>query len=155
MRCPFCSAKDTKVMDSRSLKEGLSIRRRRRCEHCTRRFTTYETIEVTMPQVVKQDGRREAYERAKAKSGIMKACQKRPISIEQIERVLDNIEKSLLEISQKEISSEIIGNKICMYLRNLDPVAYIRFASVYREFQDVDEFVNNIKDNELNFITKK
>lgn len=108
-----------------------------------------------MPQVVKQDGRREPYERSKVKSGIMKACQKRPVSIEQIERVLDNVEKSLLEISQKEVSSEVIGNKLCMYLRNLDPVAYIRFASVYREFQDVEEFVNDIKHNELNFVTKK
>lgn len=154
MRCPFCSAQDTKVVDSRILKEGLSVRRRRKCDSCKRRFTTYETIEINMPMVVKLDGRREAYIRNKIKSGISKACQKRPVSTEQIERVIDNIEKNILEISDKEISSKDIGNMVSMYLRNLDPVAYIRFASVYRKFQDVDEFVNDIKHDELNFSSK-
>lgn len=155
MRCPFCNAQDTKVVDSRNLKEGLSVRRRRKCDSCKRRFTTYETIEINMPMVAKLDGRREPYNRSKIKSGISKACQKRPVSIEQIERVIDNIEKNILEISDKEISSKDIGNMVSMYLRNLDPVAYIRFASVYRKFQDVDEFVNDIKHDELNFTSNQ
>lgn len=151
MRCPFCDSNDTKVVDSRLLKEGFSIRRRRRCEACTKRFTTYETIEISMPMVVKMDGRREPYKKEKIKGGLEKACQKRPISTDQIERLIENLEKNVLEINEKEISSIEIGKLIMMYLRNLDPVAYIRFASVYRKFQDVDEFVNNIKDEETNF----
>ena len=153
MRCPFCDSNDTKVVDSRLLKEGFSIRRRRRCDQCTKRFTTYETIEISMPVVVKMDGRREPYRREKIKGGLEKACQKRPISTDQLERLIENLEKNILEINEKEISSLDIGKLIMMYLRNLDPVAYIRFASVYRKFQDVDEFVNNIKDEENNFTT--
>lgn len=151
MRCPFCDSNDTKVVDSRLLKEGFSIRRRRRCDACTKRFTTYETIEISMPVVVKMDGRREPFRREKVMGGLEKACQKRPISTDQIERLIDNLEKNILEINEKEISSLDIGKLIMMYLRNLDPVAYIRFASVYRKFQDVDEFVNNIKSEEDNF----
>jgi len=153
MKCPFCNNNETKVIDSRLLKEGFSVRRRRKCESepCQRRFTTYESIEIQMPAVVKLDGRREPYKREKILLGLEKACQKRPISTDQIERVLDNIEKQILEITTKEISSKEIGNLVMMYLRNLDPVAYIRFASVYRKFQDVDEFVNDIKDDEVNF----
>lgn len=151
MRCPFCDSNETKVVDSRLLKEGFSIRRRRRCEQCTKRFTTYETIEISMPVVVKMDGRREPYRREKIKGGLEKACQKRPISTDQLERIVENLEKNILEINEKEISSLDIGKLIMMYLRNLDPVAYIRFASVYRKFQDVEEFVNNIKDEETNF----
>tara|TARA_B100001971_G_scaffold215182_1_gene259202 strand:+ start:145946 stop:146416 length:471 start_codon:yes stop_codon:yes gene_type:complete len=151
MRCPFCDSNDTKVVDSRLLKEGFSIRRRRRCDECTKRFTTYETIEISMPMVVKMDGRREPYKREKIKGGLEKACQKRPISTDQVDRLVENLEKNILEINEKEISSIEIGKLIMMYLRNLDPVAYIRFASVYRKFQDVEEFVNNIKDEETNF----
>lgn len=151
MHCPFCKTEDTKVVDSRILKEGFSIRRRRKCDSCKRRFTTYESIEINMPLVIKLDGRREAYNRTKIKTGITKACQKRPVSTEQIERAIDNIEKNILEISDKEVSSKDIGNMVSMYLRNLDPVAYIRFASVYRKFQDVEEFVNDIKHDEINF----
>jgi transcriptional repressor NrdR len=150
MKCPFCEAKETKVIDSRLLKEGLSVRRRRKCEECTRRFTTYETIEIQMPMVVKLDGRREAYNRDKIKSGIEKACQKRPIPTEQIGRIVDNIEKRILDITDKEIPSVDIGNLVMQFLRNLDPVAYIRFASVYRKFQDVEEFVHEIKMDESN-----
>lgn len=151
MRCPFCQSNETKVVDSRLLKEGFSIRRRRKCEKCEKRFTTYENIEISMPMVVKLDGRRETFLRDKVKSGLEKACQKRPISTDQIDRVVENIEKDILEINSKEVSSREIGNLIMMYLRNLDPVAYIRFASVYRKFQDVDEFVSNIKQEESNF----
>lgn len=151
MHCPFCDSGDTKVVDSRLLKEGFSIRRRRKCDQCTKRFTTYETIEISMPMVVKLDGRREPFKRDKIRSGLEKACQKRPISIDQIDRLIENLEKNILEISDKEISTVEIGKLIMMYLRNLDPVAYIRFASVYRKFQDVEEFVNNIKDEEGNF----
>lgn len=151
MHCPFCDSGDTKVVDSRLLKEGFSIRRRRKCDQCTKRFTTYETIEISMPMVVKLDGRREPFKRDKIKGGLEKACQKRPISMDQIDRLIENLEKNILEISDKEISTVEIGKLIMMYLRNLDPVAYIRFASVYRKFQDVEEFVNNIKDEEGNF----
>lgn len=155
MRCPFCEKSETKVVDSRILKEGLSVRRRRKCLECARRFTTYETIEIQMPMVVKVDGRRESYKRGKLRSGLDKACQKLPISTEQIDRLLENLEKNILEVSDKEISSTQIGQLVMMYLRNLDPVAYIRFASVYRKFQDVDEFVNELKFDENNFHLSK
>lgn len=148
MKCPFCQASDTKVIDSRNLKEGFSIRRRRKCESCKRRFTTYESIEINMPLVVKLDGRREPFKRIKIRSGIEKACQKRPVSTEQIDRIVENLEKSILEISDKEISTKDIGHLVMMYLRNLDPVAYIRFASVYRKFTDVEEFVHDIQHEE-------
>lgn len=151
MKCPFCEKNETKVVDSRLLKEGYSVRRRRRCEGCQRRFTTYETIEIQMPAVVKLDGRREPYRRAKIRGGLEKACQKRPISTDQVDRMVENLEKNILEISDKEVSTKDIGNLMMMYLRNLDPVAYVRFASVYRKFQDVDEFVNELKGEENNF----
>lgn len=155
MKCPFCEKNETKVVDSRLLKEGYSVRRRRKCEGCLRRFTTYETIEIQMPAVVKLDGRREPYRRDKIRGGLEKSCQKRPISTDQVDRMVENLEKNILEISDKEVSTKDIGNLMMMYLRNLDPVAYIRFASVYRKFQDVDEFVNELRDEETNFNTKK
>lgn len=151
MKCPFCDQSETKVVDSRLLKEGLSVRRRRKCETCEKRFTTYETIEVFMPNIVKVDGRREPYSRDKIYNGIEKACQKRPISTDQLERVVENVEKSILDLSTKEVKTDEIGRIVMMYLRNLDPVAYIRFASVYRNFQDVDEFVNGIQDEEQTY----
>lgn len=153
MRCPYCEKAETKVVDSRLLKEGLSVRRRRKCEGCEKRFTTYETIEINMPNIVKLDGRREAYRREKILSGIEKACQKRPIPTGQIDRIIENIEKQILDISEKEISTKEIGHIVMMYLRNLDPVAYIRFASVYRKFQDIEEFVSEIQHDEENFQT--
>jgi transcriptional repressor NrdR len=151
MKCPHCSAKDTRVLDSRNLKDGLMIRRRRKCDSCEKRFTTYETIEVTMPMIVKLDGRREEYNQEKIRSGITKACQKTTVSTAQIDRVIENIEKRMLEISDKEISSKELGNLVMMYLRHLHPAAYIRFASVYRKFQDVEEFVSDLKHDELIF----
>ena len=150
MKCPYCSAPDTKVLDSRNLDEGCVIRRRRKCEQCQKRFTTFETVELSMPMVIKRDGRRENYDRAKIQKGIEKAVEKRPISAIQIERVINNIEKAILDISDKEVKSQEIGNLVMMYLRHLDPVAYIRFAAVYRKFQDVDEFVNELKHDEFN-----
>jgi transcriptional repressor NrdR len=148
MKCPFCSAPDTKVLDSRNLEEGCVIKRRRKCESCQKRFTTFETIELSMPMVIKRDGRREAFQKEKIKSGIEKSCEKRPISSAQIERIIANIEKAILDISDKEILTKDIGNLVMMYLRHLDPVAYIRFAAVYRKFQDVEEFVNELKQDE-------
>lgn len=145
MKCPFCHATDTKVLDSRSLEEGLSIRRRRKCEACQRRFTTYESIEITMPMVVKNDGRRENFNRDKISSGINKACQKLPISTSHIEHMISTIEKTIFEISDKEITTKEIGKVVMNYLRNLDPVAFIRFASVYCTFKDIDEFFRDIK----------
>lgn len=150
MKCPYCSAPDTKVLDSRNLEEGCTIRRRRKCEACQKRFTTFETIELAMPMIIKRDGRREPYNQDKIKHGIQKACEKRPVSGIQIERILSNIEKAILDISDKEISTLEVGNLVMMYLRHLDPVAYVRFAAVYRKFQDVEEFVNELKHDEHN-----
>ena len=150
MKCPFCSAPDTKVLDSRNSDEGSVIRRRRKCEGCQKRFTTFETVELSMPMVIKRDGRREPYKREKIKGGLEKACEKRPISEIQKERVIHNIEKAILDISDKEIQTKDVGNLVMMYLRHLDPVAYIRFAAVYRKFQDVEEFVNELKHDEDN-----
>lgn len=148
MKCPYCSALDTKVLDSRNLEEGCTIRRRRKCESCQKRFTTFETIELSMPMVIKRDGRREPYKKDKIRFGIEKACEKRPVSAIQVDRIISNIEKAILDISDKEVQSKEIGNLVMMYLRHLDPVAYVRFAAVYRKFQDVEEFVNELKQDE-------
>lgn len=152
MNCPFCDTNNTKVLDSRLLKQGSSVRRRRECTNCERRFTTYESFEINMPFVIKLDGRREKFDQGKILAGIQKACEKRPISMTQIERVIDNIEKNILEISDKEIDSRSIGNLVIKYLRVLDPVAYVRFASVYQKFQDIEEFVNELRHEEEKFI---
>lgn len=152
MNCPFCEAKSTKVLDSRLLKQGNQVRRRRECSDCERRFTTYESFEVNMPLVIKLDGRRESYEHEKIRVGVQKSCEKRPISTAQIDRVIDNIEKNILEISDKEVHSRDIGNLVMKYLRVLDPVAYVRFAAVYRKFQDIEEFVSELRVDEKNFI---
>ena len=150
MKCPYCSADDTKVLDSRNLEEGSTIRRRRKCDTCQKRFTTFETVELSMPMVIKRDGRREPYRQEKIRTGILKACEKREIKTVQIDRIINNIEKSILDVSDKEIQSGDIGNLVMMHLRHLDPVAYIRFAAVYRKFQDVEEFVNELKHDEHN-----
>ena len=148
MNCPFCKAKETKVIDSRILDEGQKVRRRRKCEQCGQRFTTYEMIELAMPMILKNDGRREAFNREKLLSGVKKACQKRPISTDQIEYIIDEIEREIFELGPKEVSTNEIGKRLMGRLRLLDPVAYVRFASVYRTFTDVDEFVNELKDSE-------
>ena len=145
MKCPFCAHPDDKVVDSRTIKDGELIRRRRECLSCTKRFTTYERIEEIPLMVAKKDGRREPFDRSKIVIGILKACEKRPVSIEQIEDLVDRIEKSINSSMEKEVSSEKIGAMVMEELRNLDEVAYVRFASVYRQFRDIDEFMDVLK----------
>jgi len=145
MKCPYCGHPDDKVVDSRTIKEGELIRRRRECLSCTKRFTTYERIEEIPLMVAKKDGRREPFDRSKIVIGILKACEKRPVGIEQIEDMVDRIEKSINISMEKEVSSETIGAMVMEELRNLDEVAYVRFASVYRQFKDIDEFMDVLK----------
>ena len=145
MKCPFCAEIDNKVIDSRLSKDGNVIRRRRECIICSRRFTTYEHIEEIPVMIVKKDGRREVFSREKVRSGLQKACQKRDISINVIDEFLDELERDLREAGEKEISSNKIGEKIMAKLHEIDDVAYVRFASVYREFKDVNDFVSELK----------
>ena len=140
MRCPYCSNTEDRVVDSRSSSEETIIRRRRECLKCLRRFTTYEKIENTPLIIIKKDGRREEFYRSKVLNGLRKACDKRSISVEELENIADKIEKELEKKNQKEIPSKIIGELIMRYLHKLDQVAYVRFASVYREFKDIEEF---------------
>ena len=141
MNCPFCSHADTRVVDSRLGREGNNIRRRRECEGCTKRFTTYERVEEMLPLVVKKDGRREAFDRQKIVAGMQRACEKRPVSIAAIEQFVDRLEQSLQEGGEKEIPSNRIGEAVMAALHEIDQVAYVRFASVYREFRDINEFM--------------
>ncbi len=145
MKCPFCSEIDNKVIDSRLSKDGLVIRRRRECLVCTRRFTTYEHVEKIPIMIVKKDGRREAYHRDKVGAGLKRACEKRDISMEVIDSFLDELESDLREMGKKEIPSHEIGEKVMAKLHSIDDVAYVRFASVYREFKDVNDFVEELK----------
>jgi transcriptional repressor NrdR len=145
MKCPYCGETDNKVMDSRLSKDGTVIRRRRECIDCGRRFTTYEQIEEIPVMIIKKDGRREIFSREKVRQGMARACEKRNISVEIIEEFIDNLERDLKEIEKKEISSSIIGEKIMTKLHELDEVAYVRFASVYREFKDVNDFFSELK----------
>ena len=145
MKCPFCGEIDNKVIDSRLSKDGNVIRRRRECLLCSRRFTTYEHIEEIPVMIVKKDGRREVFSREKVRSGIKKACEKRDISMNVIEDVIDELERDLRETGEKEIPSSTLGEKIMLKLHEMDDVAYVRFASVYREFKDVNDFVSELK----------
>lgn len=145
MKCPFCENLDTKVIDSRPTDEGQAIRRRRECEVCGKRFTTYEKVEALFFMVVKRDGRREAFDRGKVLNGIIRACEKRPISIDEMETMAFNIERKLTNMMEKEISSSYIGEVVMESLKDLDEVAYVRFASVYRQFKDVNTFVAEIE----------
>ncbi len=145
MRCPFCSNLHQKVVDSRTSKEGDAIRRRRECLNCGRRFTTYERIEEVQQMVIKKDGRREPFERWKLKMGIMKACEKRPISLEQLEAMIDEAERELFNATDHEVTTKSIGESIMRKLKRLDEVAYVRFASVYRQFKDLNEFMSELK----------
>ena len=145
MKCPFCGDPSNRVIDSRLSKDGHVIRRRRECYVCKRRFTTYEHIEDIPVMLIKKDGRREVFNREKVRSGMLKACEKRKISINVIEEFIDDIERDLRETGEKEIESRVIGNKIMDKLQELDGVAYVRFASVYREFKDVNDFVAELK----------
>lgn len=146
MRCPFCGDNQDKVIDSRATKEGDVIRRRRECEACGQRFTTYERVEEVMPLIVKKDGSREPYDRQKIVAGLLKACEKRPISVEKIEEVANRIASEIQELGVKEVDSHFVGEAVMRALRDLDDVAYVRFASVYREFRDLDEFMSTLRD---------
>jgi transcriptional repressor NrdR len=145
MKCPFCHADEDKVIDSRSSKDGGIIRRRRECLKCERRFTTYERVEEMLPVLVKKDGRREVYDRLKVVGGLKKACEKRPVSISAIEQTADRIEQMLQERGEKEVPSSVVGEAVMRELHKLDQVAYVRFASVYREFKDVNEFMRELQ----------
>ena len=145
MKCPFCGAADTKVIDSRPTVDGESIRRRRICQQCGKRFTTYETIESRSLMVIKKDGSRQQYDREKLMRGILKACQKRPVTKAQMDDLLSNIEKELYDQQEDEVSSMTIGEMVVERLIDIDEVAYIRFASVYRDFDDVDSFMAELK----------
>jgi transcriptional repressor NrdR len=146
MKCPFCSFSDSKVVDSRPDKGGSAIRRRRECESCGKRFTTHERIEEILPLVLKKDGRREAFDRMKVIAGIQKACEKRPVSVETIERLADKLDLQLQEGSEREVSSTVIGEWVMNELHDIDEVAYVRFASVYRSFKDITEFMAELQD---------
>ena len=144
MKCPFCNAADTRVIDSRPADDNASIRRRRQCETCGKRFTTYEKLETMPLMIVKKDNSREPYERSKIEAGIIRSCHKRPVSSEQISSLVDQIENALFSREDREISSSVIGEMVMEKLKDLDPVAYVRFASVYREFKDVDTFMQEL-----------
>jgi transcriptional repressor NrdR len=145
VKCPFCDEIEDKVVDSRMAKEGEVIRRRRECLGCKRRYTTYERVEEILPVVVKKDGRREQFDRTKILAGLKKACEKRPISTATIEAVTDQIEKRIQEMGENEIESRVVGEEVMKELHQLDQVAYVRFASVYREFKDIDQFMDELK----------
>ncbi|MHB1420459.1 MAG: transcriptional regulator NrdR [Bacillota bacterium] len=145
MRCPFCGHPDSKVLDSRPADEGSTIRRRRECQECTKRFTTYEKIELRPLVVVKKDGRRQLFDREKLLSGLIKACEKRPVPVQKLERTAEDIEKELMNTMEREIPSRMIGENVMDKLRELDEVAYVRFASVYREFKDLQTFMKELE----------
>lgn len=144
MHCPFCSKDDTKVVDSRLVADGSQVRRRRECQGCHERFTTFETAELLMPRLIKQDGSREPFDEQKLRYGLLKALEKRPVSIEKIEATMNSIKQALQATGEREIQSRLVGEKVMNALRELDAVAYVRFASVYRSFQDVSEFRQEI-----------
>ena len=146
MKCPFCSFADTKVIDSRLGREGNNIRRRRECIECLRRFTTYERVEESLPLVIKKDGRREPFDRGKIIAGMQRACEKRPVPIATIEKMVDRLEMALQEGGEKEIESSRIGEAVMEALHQLDEVAYVRFASVYRQFKDINEFMAELRE---------
>ena len=146
MKCPYCGLIDNKVIDSRLSKDGRTIRRRRECIDCGRRFTTYERLEETLPLVVKKDGRREPFNREKIIEGVKKSCQKRPVSITKIEEFVDSLEVYFQELGRKEIDSKEVGERVINNLKEWDEVAYVRFASVYRQFKDINEFMNELED---------
>ncbi|MEY2696338.1 MAG: hypothetical protein RL333_476 [Pseudomonadota bacterium] len=149
MRCPFCGADDTRVIDSRLSQEGDQVRRRRECTDCRERFTTFETVELTLPRIIKSNGNREPFREDKLRAGMLRALEKRPVDIERVEAAIARIEKKLLGTGEREVPSRLIGESVMSELAGLDHVAYIRFASVYRSFQDVNEFREVIDHLEL------
>ena len=151
MKCPYCNHKKDKVVDSRESRDGEAIRRRRECLKCSKRFTTYEQVEHSLPMVIKKDGRRETFDRNKILSGLTKACEKRPISVERLYEFIDDIEKQLYSRMEKEVPSNIIGEMVMEKLGMLDEVAYVRFASVYRQFRDINAFTKELQ----KFLTDK
>ncbi len=146
MKCPYCTEIDNKVIDSRLSKDGRTIRRRRECLSCSRRFTTYERLEEMLPMVIKKDGRRETFDREKIIRGIKKSCQKRPVSVTKIEEFVDSLEVYFQELGKKEIDSKEVGERVIRNLKDWDEVAYVRFASVYRQFKDINEFMAELED---------
>lgn len=146
MRCPFCDDLENRVIDSRLTREGEVIRRRRECLKCQRRFTTYERVEEVLPVVIKKDGRREVLDRQKIFSGLKKACEKRPVSVQTLEELTHRIEKKIQEMGETEIPSKVLGEAVMHELHGLDQVAYVRFASVYRDFKDINQFMSELKD---------
>jgi transcriptional repressor NrdR len=144
MRCPFCSTLDNRVIDSRLSQGGEVTRRRRECEGCKRRYTTYERVEQSLPMVMKKDGRRQPFDRSKLLRGLQRACVKRPVTTEALERLLDELERSLVEQAEQDVPSADVGRRVLAALRELDQVAYVRFASVYRDFQDAKEFMDEL-----------
>ncbi len=145
MRCPYCGHLEDRVVDSREAQEGQATRRRRVCLGCERRFTTYERVEEVLPLVVKKDGRREAFDRRKIEEGLQRACQKRPVSREQIDELVSSVERRVQELGEREVQSHVLGEAVMERLRDLDQVAYVRFASVYRAFADVGEFMSELE----------
>jgi transcriptional repressor NrdR len=145
MKCPYCSSDNTRVIDSRPADDNTAIRRRRQCDDCAKRFTTYEKVETIPLIVIKKDNNREQYERSKIEAGVLRACHKRPVSANQMNQLIDEVETAVFNMEEKEIPSSIIGELVMDKLRDLDAVAYVRFASVYREFKDVNTFVNELK----------
>jgi transcriptional repressor NrdR len=145
MRCPFCSYGESKVIDSRAAEEGSSIRRRRECLQCMRRFTTYEVVEESPLMVIKKDGRRELFDRSKLLNGILRACEKRPIPLSVVETVVDKVEKELRNLMEREVSSRHIGETVMRHIKDIDQVAYVRFASVYRQFADINNFMQELE----------
>jgi transcriptional repressor NrdR len=145
MKCPFCGHENTRVIDSRPADENNSIRRRRVCDECTKRFTTYEKVETIPLIVIKKDNNRETYDRSKIEAGVLRACHKRPISANQINQLVDTVETEIFNLEEKEISSAVIGELVMDKLKDLEAVAYVRFASVYREFKDVNTFMDELK----------
>jgi transcriptional repressor NrdR len=146
MKCPFCNVDDTSVIETRVSEEGDKVRRRRRCLNCGKRFTTYETVELRLPQVVKQDGNRSEFDREKLRTGFMRALHKRPVPTENVDAAIDSIVQRVLSLGEREVPSRLIGEMVMKALYKLDKVAYIRFASVYKSFQDVDDFRDAIKE---------
>ena len=146
MKCPFCSSSESKVVDSRSSQDSRAIRRRRECLSCYERFTTYERIEEFQPMVVKKDGRRESFDRKKIVEGIIKACEKRPVSMDEVDAFVSDLEKEIQDRGEREVESRLIGERVMSKLRAWDDVAYVRFASVYKQFKDLNEFMDQLQE---------
>jgi transcriptional repressor NrdR len=145
MKCPYCGNDNSRVIDSRPADDNASIRRRRICDDCGKRFTTYEKVETIPLIIIKKDNNREAFDRNKVRSGVLRACHKRPVSADQIDSLVDEIENEISSLEEKEIPSDVVGELVMEKLKDLDPVAYVRFASVYREFKDVNTFMDELK----------